>query len=82
MKVKLLSCYAGPAGNFGAGDVVEFAQHEAEALIAGQYAVAAEEAPPVVVASRYEEAVDLSPVERAVDDPPHAKAPTKGKGKK
>lgn len=38
MKVKLITIYAGPRGTYGAGDVADFSDEEARALIDGRHA--------------------------------------------
>jgi hypothetical protein len=40
MKIRLITRYAGPQGNWGPGQVADFPKADAEALIAGGYAAA------------------------------------------
>ena len=43
MRVKLLTIYAGPAGSYSAGSVVDFDEADAKPLIDGGYATQVEE---------------------------------------
>jgi hypothetical protein len=46
MRIRLNSVYAGPAGCYDAGTVVDFSDAEARALIAGRYAEAVDAPAP------------------------------------
>lgn len=45
MKIKLITIYAGPRGTYAAGDVADFPEDEARAMIEGRHADEFAEAP-------------------------------------
>lgn len=59
MKVKMLTMYSGPRGNFSPGKIVEFSEAEGAALVAGHFAEA------IQPKAQKQEAAVIQPQEKA-----------------